>query len=55
VTAGHLYVAGDSAGGTLTLLAREKGLDVEAVVVPDDHQTSVPPALGQAIAFFRQH
>jgi dipeptidyl aminopeptidase/acylaminoacyl peptidase len=36
------------------LLAKGRGLDVEAVVVPGDHFSSVPGALQQAIAFFRQ-
>ncbi len=36
-------------------LAREKGLDVEAVTVRGDHLTSVPAAMEQAIAFFRGH
>jgi hypothetical protein len=35
------------------LLAKGKGLDVEAVVVPSDHLSSVPGALKQAIEFFR--
>ncbi len=37
------------------MLARAKGLDVEAVIVPGDHQTSVPAALEKAIALFQQH
>ena len=37
------------------MLAKGKGLDVEAMSVPGDHQTSVPAAIRQAIAFFRQH
>jgi dipeptidyl aminopeptidase/acylaminoacyl peptidase len=36
------------------LLARDRGLNVEAVVVPGDHFSSVPEALRQAILFFRQ-
>lgn len=34
-------------------LARNAGLDVQAVSVPGDHSTSVPEAMRQAIAFFR--
>jgi len=34
-------------------LARDAGLDVEAVVVPGDHFSSVPEALRQAIMFFK--
>ena len=37
------------------LLAKGKGLDVDAVVVPGDHMSSVPPAMEQAIDFFRKH
>jgi dipeptidyl aminopeptidase/acylaminoacyl peptidase len=37
------------------LLAKSHGLDVEAVVVPGDHMSSVPPALAKAVEFFRQH
>jgi dipeptidyl aminopeptidase/acylaminoacyl peptidase len=36
------------------LLARGRGLDVEAVVVPGDHWSAVPEALRQAVEFFRQ-
>jgi dienelactone hydrolase len=36
-------------------LARAAGLDVQAVQVPGDHSTSVPPAMRQCIAFFQQH
>jgi dipeptidyl aminopeptidase/acylaminoacyl peptidase len=36
------------------LLAKSKGLDVEAVVVPGDHMSSVPGGLRQAIKFFRE-
>jgi dipeptidyl aminopeptidase/acylaminoacyl peptidase len=35
------------------LLAKGKGLDVEAIVVPGDHMSCVPEALRQAIEFFR--
>src|SRR5262245_41564775 len=37
------------------LLAKGKGLDVEAVVVPGNHMSCVPEALKQAVAFFREH
>jgi dienelactone hydrolase len=36
-------------------IAKEKGLDVEAVQVEGDHGTSVPPAIKQSIAFFRRN
>jgi dipeptidyl aminopeptidase/acylaminoacyl peptidase len=35
------------------LLAKGKGLDVEAVVVPGDHMGCVPEALKRAVEFFR--
>jgi dipeptidyl aminopeptidase/acylaminoacyl peptidase len=35
-------------------LAREKGLDVEAVRIEGDHGTSVPPAIKQSIVFFQR-
>jgi dipeptidyl aminopeptidase/acylaminoacyl peptidase len=34
--------------------ARKAGLDVEAISVPGDHLTSVPPAMRQCITFFQQ-
>jgi len=37
------------------LLARERGLDVEAASVPGDHYGSVPEAMHRAIMFFREH
>jgi len=36
-------------------LAKSKQRDVEAISIPGDHFTSVPAAINQAIAFFRQH
>jgi dipeptidyl aminopeptidase/acylaminoacyl peptidase len=36
-------------------VAKEKGVDVEAVQVEGDHGTSVPPAIKQSIAFFRKN
>jgi dipeptidyl aminopeptidase/acylaminoacyl peptidase len=33
-------------------LAKQNGLDVEAVVLPGDHESYVPDALQQAVAFF---
>jgi hypothetical protein len=36
------------------MLAKTKNLDVEAVVVPGDHNTAVPPAMAQSITFFNQ-
>jgi hypothetical protein len=36
-------------------LAKQKGLDVEAVRIPGDHFSSVPQALKQAIQFFGQN
>jgi dipeptidyl aminopeptidase/acylaminoacyl peptidase len=36
------------------VLAKEKGLDVEAVSVPGDHHSSVAPAMKQSIEFFKQ-
>lgn len=33
-------------------LARQRGLDVEAIMVPGDHFTSVPPAIAKSIEFF---
>jgi dienelactone hydrolase len=36
------------------LLAKEKGLDVEAAKIPGDHFSSVPQAMKQAIEFFKQ-
>jgi dipeptidyl aminopeptidase/acylaminoacyl peptidase len=56
----RLYVASedvvhhDSTRRT-ALLARDKGLDVDMVIVPGDHDSAVPESLRQAIAFFRQH
>jgi dienelactone hydrolase len=35
-------------------LARDAGLDVQAVSVPGDHESSVDPAMRQAINFFQQ-
>ncbi|HWB08189.1 MAG TPA: alpha/beta fold hydrolase [Pirellulales bacterium] len=35
--------------------ARQRGLDVEAVMVPGDHFTSVPEAIRRSIEFFRAH
>ncbi len=35
-------------------LAREQGLDVEAIKVKGDHGTSVPPAIKQSLAFFQK-
>ena len=37
------------------MLARRKGLDVEAVEVPGDHFSCVPEAIERSIAFFRRH
>jgi len=37
------------------MLARQKGLDVEAVEVPGDHFSCVPGAIQRGIAFFRRH
>ena len=34
--------------------ARAAGLDVQAVEVPGAHDTSVAPAMSQAVAFFKQ-
>jgi hypothetical protein len=36
-------------------LARQAGLDVEAIRIPGDHFTSVSPAMRECIAFFRQN
>jgi dipeptidyl aminopeptidase/acylaminoacyl peptidase len=36
------------------LLAKQNGLDVEALCVPGDHYSSVPEAMRQAIEFFQQ-
>ncbi|MCR4411795.1 MAG: alpha/beta fold hydrolase [Thermoguttaceae bacterium] len=36
-------------------LARQRGLDVEAVMVPGDHFSSVPPAIAKSIEFFGKH
>jgi dipeptidyl aminopeptidase/acylaminoacyl peptidase len=36
-------------------LAKEAGLDVEAVEVPGDHFTSVPEAMRRCITFFQEH
>jgi len=33
-------------------LAKEKGLDVEAISVEGDHMSAVPGAMKQSIAFF---
>lgn len=44
----------DSETRRTALHAKTNGLDVEAVVVPGDHMSSVPGALKQAIEFFRQ-
>jgi dipeptidyl aminopeptidase/acylaminoacyl peptidase len=35
--------------------ARQRGLDVQAVVVPGDHFTAVPEAIRQCIEFFGRH
>jgi dienelactone hydrolase len=35
-------------------LAKERGLDVEAIQVKGNHSTSVPPAIKQSIAFFQK-
>jgi len=35
-------------------LAKDRGLDVQAIAVPGDHMSSVDAAMRQAIAFFRQ-
>lgn len=37
----------------LAKLARDRGLDVEAILVPGDHGSSVGPAVKQSIAFFQ--
>jgi dipeptidyl aminopeptidase/acylaminoacyl peptidase len=36
-------------------VAKEKGLDVEAVKVDGDHETSVAPAIKESIVFFQKH
>jgi hypothetical protein len=38
----------------LAEMATAAGLDVQAVEIPGDHETSVEPAMRQAIVFFRQ-
>ena len=54
----RLYV-GDEEGEYIAetrhtaMLAKQNGLDVEAVVLPGDHDSYVPDALQQAAAFFR--
>jgi hypothetical protein len=35
-------------------LAKEHGLDVEAVKIEGDHSTSVPPGIKQSIVFFEK-
>ena len=35
------------------MLAKARGLDVEAIILPGDHYSCVPEALRQAMAFFR--
>jgi hypothetical protein len=41
--------------GRTALLAKARGLEVEVVVIPGDHQTAVPAEVKQAIEFFRQN
>jgi dienelactone hydrolase len=43
-----------SANQTTATRAQAKGLDVQAVIVAGDHLTSVPPAMQQAIQFFKE-
>ena len=55
----RLYVGTEEVGyhastRRTALLAKGRGLDVEAVLVPGDHFSSVPEALRQAIAFFNR-
>jgi dipeptidyl aminopeptidase/acylaminoacyl peptidase len=40
---------------TTAMRAKTKGLDVEAVSIPGDHDTAVPEAMRQAIQFFKSH
>jgi dipeptidyl aminopeptidase/acylaminoacyl peptidase len=55
----RLYVGGAEAEfhastRRTALLAKERGLDVEVIVLPGDHFSAVPEALRQTIAFFRK-
>ena len=36
------------------LLAKGRGLDVKAVIVPGDHLTCVPQAVRQTVEFFKR-
>jgi dipeptidyl aminopeptidase/acylaminoacyl peptidase len=36
------------------MLARQNGLDVETLIVPGDHMTSVPDSIDRAIGFFKK-
>jgi dipeptidyl aminopeptidase/acylaminoacyl peptidase len=45
----HLYATSQ----LLARLAKESGLDVEAVKIDGDHLTSVPPGIKQSIVFFQ--
>jgi hypothetical protein len=35
-------------------LAKEHGVDAEAILVEGDHESSVPPGIKQSIAFFQK-
>jgi dipeptidyl aminopeptidase/acylaminoacyl peptidase len=43
----------DASTRRTALLAKGRGLDVEAVIVPGDHSSCVPEALRQTVEFFR--
>jgi len=56
----RLYYGSDEldfalASQTTAMRAKTKGLDVEAVSIPGDHDTAVPEAMRQAIQFFKSH
>jgi dipeptidyl aminopeptidase/acylaminoacyl peptidase len=56
----RLYYGSDEpmfalSSATTAMRAKTKGLDVEAVSIPGDHDTAVPEAMRQAIQFFKSH
>ena len=56
----RLYYGSDEldfalASQTTAMRAKTKGLDVEAVSIPGDHDTAVPEAMRLAIQFFKSH